>query len=209
MIPIRSIGPRVALFSSIPTPTTRWLQGMIRRRAQELDELVSQEPARQRSTNVVWETTAITRAMREERNAHKAAVLWFTGLSGSGKSTVARLLERRLFAAGVQTFYLDGDNVRHGLNGDLGFSATTAKRTFAASPKWPGWPSSTAHHHLYLHLAIPGRPRLCALPVSPAPSFWRSMSSAIWRWQTARPQRSLRQGHARRDRRIHRRVVAL
>ena len=50
-------------------------------------------------------------------------MLWFTGLSGSGKSTVARQLERVLFARGVQTFFLDGDNVRHGLNGDLGFSA--------------------------------------------------------------------------------------
>ena len=101
--------------------------GMIRRQAQELEDIVSQEGTRQRSTNVVWESTAITRGMREERNGHKAAVLWFTGLSGSGKSTVARLLERRLFAAGVQTFYLDGDNVRHGLNGDLGFSAADRK----------------------------------------------------------------------------------
>jgi bifunctional enzyme CysN/CysC len=97
--------------------------GMIRREAQNLEDLVSAEPERRKSSNVVWEGSALTRAMREERNGHKGAVLWFTGLSGSGKSTVARLLERRLYAAGVQTFYLDGDNVRHGLNGDLGFSA--------------------------------------------------------------------------------------
>ena len=101
--------------------------GMIRRRAQELDELVGSEPERSRSSNVVWESSALTRAMREERNRHKGGILWFTGLSGSGKSTVARLLERRLFAAGVQTFSLDGDNVRHGLNGDLGFSAADRK----------------------------------------------------------------------------------
>ena len=82
---------------------------------------------RPKSTNVVWEGTAISREMREERHGHKAAVLWFTGLSGSGKSTVARLLERRLFALGCQTFYLDGDNVRHGLNGDLGFSDADRK----------------------------------------------------------------------------------
>ncbi len=96
--------------------------GMIRRQAQDLDDLVRSEPERRKSSNVVWEGSALTRAMREERNGHKGAVLWFTGLSGAGKSTVARLLERRLYAAGVQTFYLDGDNVRHGLNGDLGFS---------------------------------------------------------------------------------------
>ena len=97
--------------------------GMIRRQAQELDEIAPREPARPKSDNVVWESTAIMRGAREERNGHRAATLWFTGLSGSGKTTVARLLERQLFALGVQTFYLDGDNVRHGLNGDLGFSA--------------------------------------------------------------------------------------
>ncbi len=97
--------------------------GMIRRQAQELEDIVARQPERQRSTNVTWESTAIMRGQREERNGHRAAVLWFTGLSGSGKTTVARLLERRLFALGSQTFYLDGDNVRHGLNGDLGFSA--------------------------------------------------------------------------------------
>jgi bifunctional enzyme CysN/CysC len=81
-----------------------------------------QAAARRRSENVVWETTAITRAQRELRNGHGAAVLWFTGLSGAGKSTVAQALEQRLFQLGCQTFYLDGDNVRHGLNGDLGFT---------------------------------------------------------------------------------------
>ncbi|MCB0062621.1 MAG: sulfate adenylyltransferase subunit CysN [Caldilineaceae bacterium] len=96
--------------------------GMIRRDARNLDEVVSQEPNRQTSTNVVWESSQITREMRERQNGHQAAVMWFTGLSGSGKSTVARQLERRLFELGCRTFYLDGDNVRHGLNGDLGFS---------------------------------------------------------------------------------------
>jgi bifunctional enzyme CysN/CysC len=82
---------------------------------------------RPRSDNVVWEHTAVSRAQRELRNGHAAAVLWFTGLSGAGKSTVAQALEQRLFALGCQTFYLDGDNVRHGLNGDLGFSAAARK----------------------------------------------------------------------------------
>jgi len=60
--------------------------------------------------------------MREERNGHTAGCLWLTGLSGSGKTTIAKRLEEELLAAGKQVYLLDGDNVRHGLNGDLGFS---------------------------------------------------------------------------------------
>ena len=101
--------------------------GMIRGKARNVDDIVTQQPERKKSSNVVWEDAVITRQMREERNGHKAAVLWFTGLSGSGKSTVVRQLERRLFSMGFQTTYLDGDNVRHGLNGDLGFSPEARK----------------------------------------------------------------------------------
>ena len=78
--------------------------------------------ARQVSPNVVWEGLNIPREEREAQQEHGAAVLWFTGLSGSGKTTVAREVERRLFEAGVKTMLLDGDQVRHGLSGDLGFS---------------------------------------------------------------------------------------
>jgi hypothetical protein len=74
------------------------------------------------SSNVTWEQRTVTRAMREERNGHTAGCLWLTGLSGSGKTTIAKKLEEELFAAGKQVYLLDGDNVRHGLNGDLGFS---------------------------------------------------------------------------------------
>ena len=106
--------------------------GMIRRRARTLDEVVEQAGGtsagtRRRSSNVVSDGTQIGRTTREQRNGHGAAVLWFTGLSGSGKSTVAHLLEQRLFERECQTFYLDGDNVRHGLNGDLGFSPEDRK----------------------------------------------------------------------------------
>ncbi len=74
------------------------------------------------SSNVTWEQRNVTRQMREERNGHPASCLWMTGLSGSGKTTIAKKLEEDLFKDGKQVYLLDGDNVRHGLNGDLGFS---------------------------------------------------------------------------------------
>lgn len=72
--------------------------------------------------NIVWHQHAITSAQRAEKKGQRPCVLWFTGLSGSGKSTVAGALEYALFQAGNQTYLLDGDNVRHGLCADLGFS---------------------------------------------------------------------------------------
>ena len=107
--------------------------GIIRGPAAEPVELAASAAAaahsepRPKSSNVVWEHTNISLSQREERQGHKAVVLWFTGLSGAGKSTLAQQLERRLFALGCQVIYLDGDNVRHGLNGDLGFSADDRK----------------------------------------------------------------------------------
>ena len=74
------------------------------------------------SDNVVWHAGDVTRADREARLGQKAGTVWFTGLSGSGKSTVAVEVERRLAAQGRLCYRLDGDNLRHGLNGDLGFS---------------------------------------------------------------------------------------
>lgn len=68
------------------------------------------------STHVVWHPSSVTREERERLNGHEGCVVWFTGLSGSGKSTVANLVDRQLHAAGVHSFVLDGDNVRHGLN---------------------------------------------------------------------------------------------
>ena len=77
--------------------------------------------------NVVWHAHAVTRAEREQLHGHQGAVLWFTGLSGSGKSTVAGALEQALHQLGVSTYLLDGDNVRHGLCSDLGFSDADRK----------------------------------------------------------------------------------
>ncbi|MBV9491084.1 MAG: adenylyl-sulfate kinase, partial [Verrucomicrobia bacterium] len=75
-----------------------------------------------RSQNIYWSEGAVSARARRERNGHAAAVIWLTGLSGAGKSTLARLLERELFDRLMHVFVLDGDNVRHGLNSDLGFA---------------------------------------------------------------------------------------
>jgi bifunctional enzyme CysN/CysC len=75
-----------------------------------------------RATNVHWQAIDVTRESRAEQKGQKARVLWFTGLSGSGKSTIANIVEKKLHARGMHTFILDGDNVRHGLNKDLGFT---------------------------------------------------------------------------------------
>lgn len=72
--------------------------------------------------DIVWHPTSITKVDRQQLNQHKSCVLWFTGLSGSGKSTLANEVERELHVLGVRTFLFDGDNIRHGLNKDLGFS---------------------------------------------------------------------------------------
>jgi bifunctional enzyme CysN/CysC len=72
--------------------------------------------------NIQWQALDIGKQARAALKGQKASVLWFTGLSGAGKSTIANLVEKRLHAAGRHTYLLDGDNVRHGLNGDLGFS---------------------------------------------------------------------------------------
>jgi bifunctional enzyme CysN/CysC len=77
-----------------------------------------------RSPDVRWHHATVTRAHRETLNGHKPVMLWFTGLSGAGKSTIAHAVEEALFALPCRTFVLDGDNVRHGLNRDLGFTDT-------------------------------------------------------------------------------------
>jgi len=75
-----------------------------------------------KSSNVTWHETHVGRSDRESRRGHKGATIWFTGLSGSGKSTIANEVDRRLYEQGRFSYVLDGDNVRHGMNGDLGFS---------------------------------------------------------------------------------------
>ena len=76
----------------------------------------------QKATNVTWHDHQVTQAERQKLNGHKGAVLWFTGLSGCGKSTIANAVDAILHSRGVHTFVLDGDNIRMGLNKNLGFS---------------------------------------------------------------------------------------
>ena len=78
--------------------------------------------ALRRAQNIHLQSLSITKELREKMNGHKGQVLWLTGLSGSGKSTIANALEKQLYAEGKKTYVLDGDNIRHGLNKDLGFT---------------------------------------------------------------------------------------
>ena len=74
------------------------------------------------STNIAWHHASVDRAARADQRGHRSAILWFTGLSGAGKSTLANAVNQALFERGLATYVLDGDNVRHGLCKDLGFS---------------------------------------------------------------------------------------
>ncbi|MCM3765496.1 adenylyl-sulfate kinase [Neobacillus niacini] len=75
-----------------------------------------------KATNITWHETSITKSDRRIQNGHGSCTLWFTGLSGSGKSTIANAVSHELYRMGINEYVLDGDNIRHGLNKDLGFS---------------------------------------------------------------------------------------
>ena len=160
--------------------------GMIRDRARRVSELVRrqgsgargegranpQSPTPGPSTNVVWEPVAVTRRMREDQNGHGAAVLWFTGLSGSGKSTVAKALEQKLFALGVRTFSLDGDNVRHGLNSDLGFDAEARAENIRRVAEVARLAFEHGHIVLCTFISPYAADREAARALAPEGSFW-------------------------------------
>jgi adenylylsulfate kinase len=75
-----------------------------------------------KATNITWHATAVSKQDRRAKNGHGSCVLWFTGLSGSGKSSIANAVSSELYHRGINEYVLDGDNIRHGLNRDLGFS---------------------------------------------------------------------------------------
>ncbi|GIN70183.1 adenylyl-sulfate kinase [Bacillus sp. J14TS2] len=77
--------------------------------------------------NIIWHESEVSKENRQQLKHHKSAIVWFTGLSGAGKSTISSALEKELFNKGIHTYRLDGDNVRHGLNKDLGFKQEDRK----------------------------------------------------------------------------------
>ncbi|WP_188698405.1 adenylyl-sulfate kinase [Pullulanibacillus camelliae] len=79
------------------------------------------------SENIVWHNAKVSKEDRRKLNGHKSAILWFTGLSGAGKSTVSVEVEKKLHQMGIRTYVLDGDNIRHGLNKNLGFTPEDRK----------------------------------------------------------------------------------
>ncbi|KMZ39800.1 MULTISPECIES: adenylyl-sulfate kinase [Bacillales] len=79
--------------------------------------------SREGTANIVWHPTTVTKQDRQKRAGHKSCVLWFTGLSGAGKSSLANAVEHELHQRGLASYVLDGDNIRHGLNRGLGFGA--------------------------------------------------------------------------------------
>lgn len=80
-----------------------------------------------KATNITWHDSSVTKVERQQKNGHKSLVIWFTGLSGSGKSTISVALEKALFNQDIKSYRLDGDNIRHGLNNNLGFSPEDRK----------------------------------------------------------------------------------
>jgi adenylylsulfate kinase len=90
-------------------------------------DLIKRSLRAMKATNIVWHDSKVTKEDRQKLNGHKSVVLWFTGLSGAGKSTLSVEVEKELHQRGIRTYILDGDNIRHGLNKDLGFSAEDRK----------------------------------------------------------------------------------
>ncbi|GIN56617.1 adenylyl-sulfate kinase [Lederbergia ruris] len=77
--------------------------------------------------NIIWHESEVSKENRQQLKHHKSAIIWFTGLSGAGKSTISSALEKELFKKSIHTYRLDGDNIRHGLNKDLGFKQEDRK----------------------------------------------------------------------------------
>lgn len=107
-----------------------------------------------KSTDVVWHLASVTHEQRVMAQGHLPAVIWFTGLSGSGKSTIANAVDNMLYDLGCTTYLLDGDNVRHGLNGDLGFLMQIGLRIFAVLVRLLSFlwmPVCWCRRHLFRH----------------------------------------------------------
>ena len=108
-----------------------------------------------KATNITWHSTHVNRTDRERLLKQKGCTIWFTGLPSSGKSTTAFTLEHELISLGYLAYVLDGDNVRHGLNKNLGFSAARSRRKYQAY--WRGCQAfrrCRGDHHDQLHFSL-------------------------------------------------------
>ena len=110
--------------------------------------------ALRRASNIHWEAMDIDKSARAELKGQRPVILWFTGLSGAGKSTIANLVESQLHARGHHTIILDGDNVRHGLNRDLGFTEADRVENVRRVSEVEAHGGRGTHHALKLHLAL-------------------------------------------------------
>lgn len=114
------------------------------------------------SDNIFWSIGQVTQAHRWARSGHKGCIVWFTGLSGSGKSTISRAVERQLFERGLHPFVLDGDNLRHGLNSNLGFSPEDRTENIRRAAEVGGLLASAGHVTLIALIAPSRRDRMLA-----------------------------------------------
>ena len=163
-----------------------------------------------RATNLSWQDYDIDKRSRSAQKRQKPCVLWFTGLSGAGKSTIADLVDKKLHTMGQHCFVLDGDNVRHGLNKDLGFTdadrvenirrvAEVARLFVRRRPDRPG----------LLHLAVPQRAAIGAGDDGGGRVHRDLRRHALGCLRGARPQRPLPKGPGRQDRQLHGHRLAL
>jgi adenylyl-sulfate kinase len=123
------------------------------------------------SRNIFWSEGHVTREQRWARSGHKGFIVWLTGLSGSGKSTLSRVVERELFSRGLSAFVLDGDNLRHGLNSNLGFSPADRSENIRRAAE-AGSLLASAGHVVIIALISPYRQdRLAAREIARARGF--------------------------------------
>lgn len=120
------------------------------------------------SQNIFWSEGQVTREQRWARNGHRGFVVWLTGLSGSGKSTLSRVIERELFASGVNAFVLDGDNLRHGLNSNLGFSPTDRSENIRRAAEASSLLASAGHVAIVALISPYRQDRLAAREIARA-----------------------------------------
>ena len=120
------------------------------------------------SQNIFWSEGHVTREQRWARSGHQGLIVWLTGLSGSGKSTLAQAIERELFARGLNAFMLDGDNLRHGLNSNLGFSPVDRSENIRRAAEAGSFLASAGHVAIIALISPYRQDRLAAREIARA-----------------------------------------